>query len=232
MEDIFQALKPLVWPKFREEGPPEFIQDILSGRDLTGQGFGQNPAAKSILELWTIGYRPVTTLAILSVLSSSPRTTFHGAQIGHELERRFGVKEGWFTHTRYYTDRIGKMLTALTRLEVLKETEKKDSKSGRVLNAYQITPDLAGSVSDTLRRLSEGQHVSLFLVNSSQRLSPVRTGDRRECLECGFVSDSLTAVYCERCGHTLKAKCEKCNATVDVFYEYCTGCGNRKTNLN
>ncbi len=230
MDYIFQALKPLVWPKFREEGPPDFIQDILSGHALTGEGFTENPTAMSILELWTVGYRPVTTFAILSVLARSSRA-LHGMEIAKELEKQFELKEPWFTKTRYYTDRVGKVLIALSRLRVLQDSDKEDAKTGKTSKHYQISPTLTSSAKETLRGLSQGQHVSLFLGNVTRQIPQVKAEDLKQCFDHGVVSDSPRAKYCEECGKSLKAKCEKCNATVDVVYEYCTSCGNKKTKM-
>src|SRR5712692_10495408 len=95
LDTLFESLRPLVYPRFHEEGPPQFVNSLLLGQDLLGTGSELNASTKSVLELVTLGYRPMTSLAILTVLGESPNMVFHGMQIGRELEKRFKVQEGW-----------------------------------------------------------------------------------------------------------------------------------------
>src|SRR2546422_4738370 len=117
--EFFEGLRPFVWPKYREEGPPEFVQAVLIGRNLLGEKTDLSISARTVLELMTFGYRPATTLAILDILSEGPGLALHGMQIARELENLFQVQEGWFTRARYYTDRVGKLLRVLVALEIL-----------------------------------------------------------------------------------------------------------------
>ena len=229
LENVFETLRPFIWPKYREEGPPSFVQSALLGQDLLGEPSGLNGHTGSVLELMTLGYRPVTSIAILSVLSDAAGVAMHGMQIGRELERRFKVQEGWFTRTRYYSDRVGKLLPLLVRLNMIREVAKKDVKGRREFVAYRIEPSVADSVRDRLGHLSKGERVSLFhtLPPSSQSPSLQMTvTNPKECVDCRTLVASAGARYCERCGKPLKVRCQKCNTSVGAIYDYCLNCGN------
>ncbi len=232
LEDLFQVLRPFIWPKYREEGPPEFVQGVLLGREFLGDQSDLNVPAKSVLELMTVGYRPVSTLAILRVLNDSPGVALHGMQIARELERRFKVQEGWFTRTRYYTDRVGRLLTLLTRLDIIEEVVRKDARGGRSFTAYQTHPSSSGRVKERLDCLARGEPVSLFQAPSAStaKSTPsLRMKNPRECVDCQTLVSSVSAKYCERCGRPLKAKCENCGRKVEATYDYCLSCGAKMT---
>lgn len=223
--DLFESLKPFVWPKYREEGPPEFVQNYLLGHDLTGGTAKLDPPTRSILEMMTIGYRPVTSLAILDILSDSPNLAMHGMQLARALESRFKVQDGWFTRTRYYTDRVGKLLPLLTTMGMLEEVVRKDSKTGRVSAAYRIKPSPNQPLKARLQALSKGEHVSLLNVPDTS-VEPEQDREwRKECLNCGIITSSAIARYCEVCGHPLKMKCKQCGSTLEVIYKFCLNCG-------
>ena len=232
-ESLFQPLRPFVWPKYREEGPPEFVQALLLGRTFLGEDMGLNTVAKTVLELMTIGYRPATTFAVLRILSESQKVALHGMQIGRELEKRFDVQEGWFTRTRYYTDRVGKLLTLLTRLDLIQEVVRKDPKAGRSFAAYQIQPSLLEPFKLRIEDLSRGRRISLFLDSTefqdNSPMMPPKTiaNNRRECLNCKIVVNSTSARYCERCGKPLRLDCLSCKNRMDVIYDYCPTCGSK-----
>ncbi len=152
----------------------------------------------------------------------------HGMQIGRELEKRFAVQEGWFTKTRYYTDRVGKLLTLLNRLEMIREVVRKDLRGGRSFAAYQINPAATGSIKDTVARLSKGERISLFsssLREAQPSVSISMAGNQKECTECGVFVNSPSARYCERCGKPLKVGCEKCGTRVEAIHDFCLSCG-------
>jgi hypothetical protein len=224
--DIFESLRPFVWPKYREEGPPEFVQNYLLGHDLTGGTTKLEPLARSVLEMMTIGYRPVSSLAILDILSDSPNLAMHGMQLARELERRFKVQEGWFTRTRYYTDRVGKLLPLLTNMQMIEELVRKDSKTGRTSAAYRINPTLRQPVKSRLQALSRGEHVSLISNSLATSLEAEQSREwRKECLSCGIITNSAIARYCEVCGRPLKMKCNNCGSSLEAIYKYCLNCG-------
>ena len=226
--DIFESLRPFVWPKYREEGPPEFVQNYLLGHDLAGGTTKLEPPARSVLEMMTIGYRPVSSLAILDILSDSPNLAMHGMQLARELERRFKVQEGWFTRTRHYTDRVGKLLPLLTNMQMIEEVVQKDSKTGRPSAAYRINPTLSQPVKSRLQAMSRGEHISLLSNSPTSSLETVQPHEwMKECLSCGIMTSSVIAHYCEVCGRPLKIKCNNCGSSLEAFYKYCLNCGTR-----
>ncbi len=231
--DLFRSLKPFVWSKFREEGPPEFVRTELLGGAFHAEETSLSPTTKNLLELMTIGYRPATTLGILCILSQSPKVALHGMQIGKELERQFDVEEGWFSRTRYYTDRVGKLLTLLTRLEILQEVFRKDSKGSRTLAAYQIHASLAEPVKVRIEELSRGERISFFSTHPQPPREILVVPEEpliinpRECIDCKVMVTSAIARYCEKCGKPLKLNCLSCKGRVDAIYNYCPMCGSK-----
>jgi hypothetical protein len=224
--DIFESLRPFVWPKYREEGPPEFVQNYLLGHDLTGGTTKLEAPARSVLEMMTIGYRPVSSLAILDILSDSPNLAMHGMQLARELERRFKVQEGWFTRTRYYTDRVGKLLPLLTRMQMVEELVRKDTRTGRTAAAYRISPTFSQPIKSRLQALSRGEHISLLSNSPATTLEAEQSREwRKECLSCGIITNSAIARYCEVCGRPLKMKCNNCGSSLEAIYKYCLNCG-------
>ena len=228
--DIFESLRPFVWPKYREEGPPEFVQNYLLGHDLTGGTAKLEPAARSVLEMMAIGYRPVSSMAILDILSDSPSLAIHGMQLARELERRFKVQEGWFTRTRHYTDRVGKLLPLLTRLQMVEEVERKDIRTGRISAAYRVNPSLSQPIKSRLQALSRGEHISLLSPTDSAVVERHQSQEwKKECLSCGIITSSAIARYCEVCGRPLKLKCNNCGSMLETIYKYCLNCGTKLT---
>ena len=185
-----------------------------------------DPPTRSILEMMTIGYRPVSSLAILAILSDSPNLAMHGMQLARELEKRFKVQEGWFTRTRYYTDRVGKLLPLLTKMRMVEEVVRKDSRTGRNSSAYRINPSLSQPIRARLQALSKGEHVSLLSTPDTTIVEQNRNQNwRKECPSCGIITSSATARYCEACGRPLKMKCAGCGTVLDAIYRYCLNCG-------
>jgi hypothetical protein len=227
LDSLFETLKDFVYPDFFERGPPYQIRGIIGGRQMMKE-LDINRAKRSVLELIALGYRPATSLAILSVLSESRTATLHGMHIAHELENRFEVTKGWFTKTRYYTDRVGRTLQLLTELEILEEIKKTGLKGKRIFSMYQIRSELFDSVKACLQVLSDRQQVSLFTRTASGLNNPLSTVARnlKDCLECKVTFNSVAAHYCEKCGRRLWIKCQECKRKVEVF-EYCVLCGSR-----
>lgn len=226
--DIFESLKPFVWPKYREEGPPEFVQNYLLGHDLAGGKSKLDPAARSVLEMMTIGYRPVSSLAILNILNDSPNLAMHGMQLARELEHRFKVQDGWFTRSRYYTDRVGKLLPLLTNLQMLQEVSRRDPRTGRISTAYRINPSFSQPIKTRLVAISKGEHVSLLSSSDVMALGSGTEEWKKECQDCGIITSSVIARYCEVCGHSLKVKCKNCGSSLDAVYKFCLDCGAKQ----
>jgi hypothetical protein len=225
---IFESLKPFIWPKYREEGPPEFVQNYILGHDLTGGAVKLDPPARSVLEMMAIGYRPVSSLAILNILNDSPNLAIHGMQLARELEQRFKVQDGWFTRTRYYTDRVGKLLPLLTKMHMIEEVSRKDTRTGRVGAAYRINPSLSQPIKSRLQALSKGEHVSLVTGSAITTIESDQAREwRKECQNCGIITSSTIARYCEVCGRPLKSKCGNCGSSLEAIYKFCLNCGTK-----
>jgi hypothetical protein len=232
LQSLFETLKDFVYPDFFEKGPPYRVRGIIGGEKMM-KSLQSNQAKKSILELITLGYRPATSLTILSILSESATTALHGMHIARELERRFEVDKGWFTKTRYYTDRVGRTLQLLEALGILLEMKKTGPKGKRVFSLYQIRPELFDKVRACLQSLSERQYVSLLSGHDASR-GRVLTAipkNLKECQACGLTFNSLAARYCERCGSKLLVKCPECKKKVEAF-DFCILCGSKLLEQN
>ena len=178
----------------------------------------------------TLGYRPVTTLAILKVLYDSDGRSLHGMEVGRELERKFQVPEGYFSKSRYYTDRVGKVLSLMVRLGLVQESMLEARGNGRKYSAYRIRDSALEGVRIRLDSIANGESLSLF-TNGHADLSTIpnrnEVARRRWCAGCGFQSTSSRAGYCERCGSSLNVKCERCGKMVLASFSFCNGCGAR-----
>ena len=174
-----QLLKEFIWPRYREEGPPKYIDIVLFGKDFIDSEGKINEPAKSILDLIVLGYRPVTSLSILETLVKNQNKPMYGSQLGAELEKRFQLPKGWFTKTRYYDTRIGKLLKLFCRLNILEETEIKHMLQGETgwsvpwamysdksrqlwLNGnYAIKENPRGTLSLKIKRTKDGYEVDV-----------------------------------------------------------------------
>lgn len=203
---------------------------LLGDKILVGQ-FGENPASKSVLEMMSVGYRPVTILAILKVLHDSGGRGLHGMEVGRELEKGFDVPEGYFTKSRYYTDRVGKVLGLMVRLGFVEETIREArGNHGRKYPSYRIRESALAGVKTRLTSISNGEPLSLFKddhMDHSRIPDGNGSGKLRVCGDCGFQSSSLLATHCERCGNSLNTKCDKCGKMVMASYSFCNICGSR-----
>ena len=230
MGDFFGSLRPFIWPTYYEEGPPRHVQLTLLGDKLFASQFGESPVTKSVLELMTLGYRPVTTLAILKILYDYDGRSLHGMEIGRELEKRFQVPDGYFSKSRYYTDRVGKVLGFMVRLGLVDESMLESRGSGRKYSAYRIRDSAREGVKMRLASIENGEQLSLF-TNGHGDPSRLTNGDDnarvRLCAGCGFQSHSSIATFCERCGSSLNVKCDKCSKMVLASFSFCNGCGTR-----
>ena len=230
MPDFFGSLKPFIWPTYYEEGPPRHVQLSLLGDKVFASLFGETPATRSVLEMMTLGYRPVTMLAILKVLHDSDGRSLHGMEVGRELERKFQVPEGYFSKSRYYTDRVGKVLGLMVRLGLVEEAMLDARGNGRKYSAFKIRDSAFEGVKMRLASMANGESLSLF-TNGHEDPSRIPNGNPtarlRLCVDCGFRSSSSMAAYCERCGNSLNVKCDKCSKMVLASFSFCNGCGAR-----
>lgn len=230
LADLFGSLRPFIWPTYYEEGPPRHVQLTLLGDKLFASQFGETPATRSILEMMTLGYRPVTMLAILKVLYDSDGRSLHGMEVGRELEKKFQVPEGYFSKSRYYTDRVGKVLGLMVRLGLVDESMVEARGNGRKYSAFKIRDGAKEGVKTRLASIENGEALSLF-INGHEDLSRIPDGNEiartRLCIDCGFKSHSSMADYCERCGSSLNVKCDKCGKMVLASFSFCNCCGAR-----
>ena len=188
----------------------------------------KNPKMRSIIEMVVFGYRPVTTLAILSVLVQSPKIGLHGMQIARDLEKRFKVPPGWFTHNRYYSDRVGRSLLLLTKLGLIQEMTAKDARGRRGFTAYQVNPNIAEGITDRLNALAEDHQISIFPVERQRGTVLPGTKPRafKVCSKCQLTTYSMKARYCEQCSQSLMWKCSVCGTLVEMRYKFCLDCGD------
>jgi hypothetical protein len=169
-------------------------------------------------------------LAILKVLHDSDGRSLHGMEVGRELERKFQVPEGYFSKSRYYTDRVGKVLGLMVRLGLVEEAMLDARGNGRKYAAFKIRDSALDGVKMRLAAIANGESLSLF-TNGHQDPSKIPnenyTARLRSCIDCGFQSSSSMAAYCERCGNSLNVKCDKCSKMVLASFSFCNGCGAR-----
>ena len=171
-------------------------------------------------------------LAILKVLYDSEGRPLHGMQVGRELEKKFQVPEGYFSKSRYYTDRVGKVLGLMVRLGLVEESTLDARGTGRKYSAFKIRTSAVEGVKARLASIANGERLSLF-TNGHEEPAKTQSGNEiarlRSCQHCSFQSHSVMATYCERCGNSLSVKCDKCGKLVLASFEFCNGCGTRSS---
>src|SRR5438094_953225 len=97
---------------------------------------------------------------------------------------------------------------------------------GRIYSAYRINPSLSQPIRARLQALSKGEHVSLLSTPDATILEENQNQAwRKECPNCGIITSSVIARYCEACGRPLKMKCASCGTVLDAIYKYCLNCG-------
>lgn len=225
---FYSMLKKFIWPRYREEGPPSYINSILFDKEFVNSEGQIREPAKSVLELVVLGYRPVTTSSILSILVENQNKPMYGAQLGKEMEKRFRLPKGWFTKTRYYDNRVGKLLKILCRLDVLQETEIIDSLTKRRYVGYFVTENIYPTIRERMLNFVQGGTLSIF--GSIQPLSETEQRETvKRCMKCQSLTTSSQARYCELCGTPLNMVCPKCKKENSLEYAYCLYCGEKLT---
>lgn len=226
---FYQLLKRFIWPRYREEGPPSYIDSVFFDKEcINSEGEIKEPA-KSILDAIVLGYRPVTTLSILSLLVENKNRPMYGAQLGTEMEKRFQLPKGWFTKTRYYDNRIGKLLKILCRLNIVKETEIVDSRTKRRYVGYYIAEHIYPAVRERILNFMQGETLSIFSPKPSSPTLPETKQAKtiKQCIKCQALTTSSQARYCELCGSPLTIICAKCKRENSPEYTYCLHCGEK-----
>jgi len=223
---LYQLLKPFIWPRYYEEGPPKYIESAFFNRDFFDDRKLREPI-KSLIELVILGYRPVTSLSILLELTENQNRPMYGSQLGAQLERKFQLPKGWFTKTRYYDTRIGKILKLLVRLNILEETRIKDWKTNKEYVGYRITDSIFPIVKEKMSAFQSGQRLSILTPSSPIKANIQEKGTIKHCPNCNASITSLSAQYCELCGALLRIQCPYCKREISQEYSFCLYCGKR-----
>lgn len=169
-ERFYQLLRPFIWPRYYEEGPPRYIDIAFLSKGFTDADGRIKEPLKSILDLIVIGYRPVTSLSIFSVLMENKNKPMYGSQIGAELEKKFQLPKGWFTKTRYYDTRIGKLLKILLRQNILEEMKVKDWKTNKEYVGHRITERIYPTLKERILSLHRGESLLILTPTTPSNL--------------------------------------------------------------
>lgn len=226
---FYELLKKFLWPRYREENPPSYINSFLFEKDfIDSEGQIREPV-KSILNLITLGHRPVTTLALLDLLVENRNKPMYGTQLGKEMEKRFQLPEGWFSKTRYYDNRVGKLLKMLVRLDILEEVDFVDSKTRRRHLGYRIAKNIYPGMQKNILNFMQSGTLPIFVPIETYPKLPEAEQLRiiKHCTKCQAQTTSLQAQYCEICGSPLVVVCPKCKRENIPEYTYCVYCRER-----
>jgi hypothetical protein len=226
-EPFYQLLKPFIWPRYYEEGPPRYIDMAFLSRDLIDVHGKTKEPLKSILDLIVIGYRPVTSLSIFSILVENGNRPMYGSQIGAELEKKFQLPKGWFTKTRYYDTRIGKLLKILLRQSILEEMKVKDLRTNREYVGHRITEHIYPALKERILSLHRGESLLILTPSTPSNAVGKKPETTRHCPNCNALITSPSAKYCELCGSPLKTNCPNCGEKMSLEYSFCLNCGTR-----
>lgn len=234
-ESFYKLLKPFIWPRYREEGPPQYVDLAFLNKEVLDREGKIKEPVKSILDLIVIGYRPITSLSILSLLVENQNRPMYGAQIGLQLEKKFELDKeeggtGWFTKMRYYDTRIAKLLKMLVRQGLLEERNVKNYKTNKIHVGYRITENLFPAVKQRIEFFLNGESLSIFSPITTITASSKPQDEtllKKYCPNCGFQASSLMASYCELCGKPLNLKCPSCQKEISLVYSFCLNCGTK-----
>ncbi|NWG11392.1 zinc ribbon domain-containing protein [Candidatus Bathyarchaeota archaeon] len=226
-EPFYQLLKPFIWPRYYEEGPPRYIDIAFLSRDYMDTNGKVKEPLKSIIDLVILGYRPITSLSILSILVENQNKPMYGSQIGAQLEKKFQIPKGWFTKTRYYDTRIGKLLKILQRQNILEETKVKDWKTNKEYVGYRITENIYPTAKEKILPLHQGRSLSILTPPTTINIPKGKAKTVKHCPKCNALITSASAKYCELCGTFLITKCPNCGKEISLEYTFCLNCGQR-----
>jgi hypothetical protein len=226
-EGFYQLLKPFIWPRYYEEGPPRYIDIAFLSKDFTDVDGKVKEPLKSILDLIVIGYRPVTSLSIFSVLVENENRPMYGSQIGAELEKKFQLPKGWFTKTRYYDTRIGKLLKILLRQSILEQMKVKDWRTNKEYVGHRITEHIYPTLKERILSLHRGESLLILTPSTPSNAVGKKPETMRHCPKCNALVTSPSARYCELCGGPLKINCPSCRKEMSLEYSFCLNCGTR-----
>jgi predicted Zn-ribbon and HTH transcriptional regulator len=198
----------------------------VAGKDVGANGKIKEPL-KSILDLIVIGYRPVTSLSIFSALVENENKPMYGSQIGAELEKKFQLPKGWFTKTRYYDTRIGRLLKILLRQSILEEMKVKDWKTRKEYIGYRIAESIYPTLKERILSLHRGEGLLILTPPTPSNVVIKKLEKTSRCPKCNALATSPSARYCELCGTALTTKCPSCEEETSQEYIFCLNCGKR-----
>ncbi len=224
-DQFYQLLKPFIWPRYYEEGPPRYIDFSYLGKEFVDTDGRLKEPLKSVIDLIIMGYRPVTSLSIFSILVEKENKPMYGSQIGAELENKFQLPKGWFTKTRYYDTRIGKLLKTLQRQNILEEMKVKNGRMNKEYNGYRITEKIYPALKDRILSLHRGERLLFLTPIVPSDVISEKSGVKKYCSKCDSLTYSASARYCELCGNPLKLNCPKCGKEMSLEYLFCLNCG-------
>jgi len=222
-----ELLKPFIWPRYCEEGPPKYIDTAFFNKDFIDKDGKIREPIKSVIELVVFGYRPITSLSILAALTENQNRPMYGSQIGAYLEKKFQLPKGWFTKTRYYDTRIGKLLKIFTRLNILEETMVKDWKTNKERIGYRICEYIYPTVKEKILAFQHGECISILAPSTRDAVTKEKTEVIKHCTNCNALITSPSAKFCELCGAPLRMKCPSCQREISLDYSFCLYCGKK-----
>lgn len=220
-DDPFKALAGILSPRYREEGPPAYIESFLNEDFLDKNGRLREPM-KTALDLVVLGYRPVTTLCILATFVENKNKPSGGRQLGIQLEKRLGLEEGKLTTGRYYDDRIGRLVKILCQLGIL-ESER-GPEVPRAKEGYRICESLYPVLQRRMTSFLNGESLSPLaqsMIQGEAKADMVT----KQCSKCKSMITSREATYCELCGAPLEVSCFNCGKKILCKWESCNHCG-------
>lgn len=226
-EPFYQLLKPFIWPRYYEEGPPRYIDIGYLSKDFIGVDGKLKEPVKSILDLIVLGYRPVTSLSIFATLVENQNKPMYGSQLGAQLEKKFQLPKGWFTKTRYYDTRIGKLLKILQRQNILEEAKVKDWKTTKEYLGYRIAENIYPAVKERITSLQHGENLFILAPSTPSGRVNEKPEIIKHCAKCNASVTSPSAKFCELCGAPLKMSCPNCGKEMSLEYTFCLNCGRR-----
>jgi hypothetical protein len=226
-EPFYQLLRPFIWPRYYEEGPPRYVDIAFLSKDFIDADGKIKEPVKSMLDLIVLGYRPVTSLSIFAVLVENQNRPMYGSQIGAQLEKRFQLPKGWFTKTRYYDTRIGKLVKILQRQNILEEMKVKDWKTNKEYVGYRIVEHIYPTVKEKILALHKGEGLSILTPSTPSKILQEKGETIKHCPKCNALITSPSAKYCELCGTPLRISCPNCGKEISLEYSFCLNCGSK-----
>ena len=216
MGDLDIVGKWLVWPKFREEGPPKYLRALLYDTNLPNEVMTKD-AVRRIGYLILLGYRPATVIGIANAFLENGNKPLYGAALGKVLEQKYGLAEGQYTKGRYYEDRISKIVDLLSALGILKEETTSVAGTEKSTPGFRLAPPYY----QLLKAMAQRGELPMIL--DFNPYSPTI----KVCQRNHFITLDVSAEYCQTCGIRLSLACSNCGRMVVPGNAFCVACGQR-----